>query len=138
MKKIFSIFTLATILIIALNSCSKTRDGLGLDAINNNARIGKWEVQHLIYATSSTEPVTDPIFEEYAHAEFKSDNNIHFYDKNGVDIRQIPYSFIDTKTIRFGGDEYGIQENLAGSFAKMTLQRATDAGTAKDVYIFKR
>lgn len=135
MKKI--ILFLSVILIgIAMTSCSKTRDGLGLDTIDNNARTGKWKVSHLTYVTGVSDPVEDPVFENYNYAEFKSDDKVHYFDSHDVDVAQDAYSFLDTKSIMLDGDRYDIQENLAGSFSKMTLQRNT--ATGKEVYIFER
>ncbi|MCH5716958.1 hypothetical protein [Niabella hibiscisoli] len=139
MKKITVCYLLAAIASFSFASCSKTRDGLGLDTIRNNARAGKWEVTHQIYLGSSSEPTTsNNLTEGAAYAEFKSDNKVHFYNSSGVEnpADAKTYSFLDTKSILYGGDEFKIQENLAGSFAKMTLQRST--ATGREVYIFQR
>lgn len=139
MKKITVYFLLAVVASISFLSCSKTRDGLGLDTINNNARTGKWEVTHQIYLGSASEPTTSTnLTEGAAYAEFKSDNKVHFYNSSGVEnpANAKTYSFLDTKSILYGGDEFNIQENLAGSFTKMTLQRST--ATGREVYIFQR
>lgn len=139
MKKFTSFFLFGAIALFSFASCSKTRDGLGLDTIRNNARTGKWEVIHQIYIGNSSEPITtNNLTEGAGYAEFKSDNKVHFYNSSGVtnpaDAKT--YSFLDTKSILYDGDEFDIQENLAGSFSKMTLQRSTTTG--REVYIFQR
>ncbi|MFT4092676.1 MAG: hypothetical protein QM640_03465 [Niabella sp.] len=139
MKKYSLLFSFIFIMVIVLSSCSKTRDGLGLDTINNSARTGKWEVVHQIYIGTSSDPVTtDSLTAGDAYAKFQSDNKVHYYNEDGVDNPSdaTTYSFLDTKTMIYGGDEYNIQENLAASFSKMTLQRNT--ATGREVYIFAR
>src|SRR5690606_2680840 len=117
---------------VTLFSCEKTRDGLGLDTINNSARTGKWEnVYHQVYIGTAGEPVSSVnLTEGAAYARFQSDNKVHFYNSDGVEnpAEAKTYTFLDTKSIIYGGEEYGIQENLAGSFSKMTLQRNTATG----------
>lgn len=139
MKKITFFFLLGAIALISFASCSKTRDGLGLDTIRNNARAGKWEVTHQLYLGSSSEPVTSVNLTEGAvYAEFKSDNKVYIYNSSGVEnpASAKTYSFLDTKTILYGGDQFNIQENLAGSFRRMTIQRSTETG--REVFIFQR
>ncbi len=130
---------MGAIALFSFASCSKTRDGLGLDTIRNSARTGKWEVTRQIYLGSSSEPATSENLTAGAGwAEFKSDDKVHFYNESGVDnpADAKSYSFLDTKSILYGGDKFEIQENLAGSFSKMTLQRSTTTG--REVYIFQR
>ncbi|MCH5596597.1 hypothetical protein [Niabella ginsengisoli] len=137
MKKFTSFALLAVVALLAFASCSKTRDGLGLDTIDNNARTGKWEVTHQIYLGSATEPATSENLTEGAgYAEFKSDGKVYYYNESGVKDAGTSYSFSDTKSMNYDGDKYAIQENLAGSFSKMTIQRETTTG--REVYIFQR
>ena len=137
MKKFTSFTLLAVIALITFASCSKTRDGLGLDTIDNNARTGKWEVTHQTYLGTSTDPATSTNLTEGAgYAQFSSDGNVYYYNESGVKDGGTPYSFTDTKSINYDGDKFTIQENLAGSFSKMTLQRST--ATGREVYIFQR
>lgn len=139
MKKITFFFLWGAIALISLASCSKTRDGLGLDTIRNNARTGKWELTRQIYLANASEPVTSENLTAGAGwAEFKSDNKVYIYNSSGVEnpASAKTYSFLDTKTILYGGDQFKIQETLAGSFRRMTLQRSTEAG--REVYIFQR
>jgi len=143
MKQVTSFMLLIAIALFSFSSCSKTRDGLGLDTIRNAARTGKWEVKHLVYVGTSSDPiVNESLTSGGGYAEFKSDK-VWYYDENGVhnEADDVTYSFLDTKSIIYGGDEYDIQENLAGSFTRMTLQRTTTAGsttTGREVYIFER
>lgn len=135
-KFLFSLMAFGAI--IFFSSCSKTRDGLGLDTINNAATTGRWEVMKILYVGDIATETN--LTAGNAYAEFKkSDNKVHYYDANGVDdaAKATTYSFLDTKRIMYGGNEYTIQENLAGSFSKMTLQRNTGANT-REVYIFQR
>jgi|SRR5690606_21206344 len=137
--KQFTLFVLGVIALFTFAACSKTRDGLGLDTINNAARTGKWEVTYQVYLGSSSEPATSTLLTEGdGYAEFKSDNKVHFYNTDGVEnpSEAKTYSFLDTKSILYDGNEFSIQENLAGSFSKMTLQRSTTTG--REVYIFQR
>ncbi|WP_346237850.1 hypothetical protein ABDK00_002095 [Niabella insulamsoli] len=139
MKKITLFSLLSLVALFAIVSCSKTRDGLGLDTINNNARTGKWKVTHQTYLGTSSEPtLNENLTEGNGYAEFKSDNKVHYYNNDGVEnpAAAVSYSFTDTKSIMYGGQEFDIQENLAGSFSKMTLQRQTTTG--REVYIFQR
>lgn len=139
MKKITSFFMLGAIALLSFASCSKTRDGLGLDTVRNNARTGKWELTRQIYLANASEPVSSENLTAGAGwAEFKSDNKVYIYNSSGVEdpASAKTYSFLDTKTILYGGDQFGIQENLAGSFRRMTLQRST--ATGREVYIFQR
>lgn len=130
---------MGAIALFSFTSCSKTRDGLGLDTIRNNARTGKWEVTRQIYLGNASAPASsENLTAGAAWAEFKSDNKVHFYNSDGVEnpADAKTYSFLDTKTILYGGDQFDIQENLAGSFRRMTLQRSTTTG--REVYIFQR
>lgn len=140
MKKIYSLTPLILVIaIIIFTSCSKTRDGLGLDTVINNAKTGKWNVRHLIYVGTSSDPLTDEnLTPGSGYAEFKSNNKVYYYDDNGVHNESIDvnYSFLDTKSIIYDGDTYNIQENLVGTFKKMTLQRSIPTG--REVYIFER
>jgi len=139
MKNRPTLALLAILAIILFSACSKTRDGLGLDAIINNARIGKWDVRHLTYVGNSSTPLLDEnLTPGSAYAEFKSNGKVQYYDAEGVHnpALDVNYTFVDTKTLIYDGVEYKIQENLAGTFKKMTLQRNTDMG--RDVYIFER
>ncbi|GAB3426928.1 hypothetical protein [Niabella aquatica] len=140
MKQFLSSILLIFIVLFGFSSCSKTRDGLGLDTINNSARVGKWEnITYQVYIGTSSEPISSAnLTEGAAYAKFQSDNKVHFYNKDGVDnpAEAKTYSFIDTKSIIYDGNEYDIQENLVGSFTKMTLQRTTTTG--REVYIFER
>lgn len=139
MKKITLLTTFVFAMAMLLVSCSKTRDGLGLDTIINNAKTGKWNVRHLVYVGTSSEPLTnDDLTPGAGYAEFKSDNKVWYYDENGVhnEATDVTYSFRDTKSVTYGGDDYDIQENLAGTFTRMTWQRTT--ATGREVYIFER
>ena len=139
MKKLL-FFSISIALCFLLFSCEKTRDGLGLDTINNSARTGKWEnVYYQVYTGDAGDPESsENLTEGSAYVRFQSDNKVHFYNSDGVEnpSEAMTYSFLDTKKITLNGQEYEIQENLAGSFAKMTLQRKT--ATGREVYIFER
>lgn len=129
----------AVAMIMLFTSCKKTAEGLGIDAINNVAKSHKWEVVHQIFLANASEPITsDSLTRESAYAKFQSDDKVHYYNNQGTDNPNIatPYGFSSTKSVVYDGVQFSIQENLVGSFSRMTWQRKTDAG--REVYIFTK
>ena len=136
--KIISKISVAAVLVVFLFSCAKTRDGLGIDTINNIVRTGKWtKVNSTFYPVATpTVGVTTDLVSGSQYAKFKSDDKVHFYNGDDTEFGTKSYFFIDTKTIVFDGTTFKIDETLGGTISKMTLVNQAVAG--RTVVYFQR
>ena len=132
-------FSLAFIAVILFSACSRTRDAIGLDTINNQVKTGRWVIfeRNVYTPPSSSTAVHTDLLADGQYLKFESNGVARIYNGDGSQTAtSYTYSFTDTKTIIFNGDTYKIQENLAGAFNKMTL--VNDGTLSKTVYTIQR
>ncbi|WP_460762829.1 hypothetical protein [Niabella terrae] len=116
--KIYSKFVLGVLVltIMALGACSRTKDALGTDTIENLVTVGVWE-SVLLGGSGGVDQVP-----EGGRAEFsKQDHLIHYYDMEGNQIKTESFSFASSKRMTWNGTEYEIRENFVSSTQTMTL-----------------
>jgi len=138
MKIFLKLFSLAIVASILFASCSRTRDALGLDTINNQVKTGRWTVLYRDVYTppSSTTSTKTDLLADGQYLKFESGvANVHNSDGTATST-SYSYSFTDTKTIVFAGTTYKIQENFVGTISKMTL--VSEDATSKTVYTLQR
>lgn len=139
MKVFVKVFSLVILAGILFASCSRTRDAIGLDTIENMVKAGRWTIfDREVYTppNSSTAVKTD-MLADGQYLKFESGGVAKVHNSDGAaTTTSYNYSFTDTKTIVFDGVTYKIQETLVGSSSKMTLVNET--AVAKTVYILQR
>lgn len=112
-----------------LGACSRTRDAIGTDTIENMVTIGNWK--SVITATGNEQVPAG------GRAEFsKQDHLIHYYNVTGEQIRTDQFAFNNgTKRMTWNNVEYEIQENFVSSSKTLTL---LDPTSKKMVVAFYR
>lgn len=139
MKTFLKLFTLTCAAVFLFASCSRTRDALGLDTLDNQVKTGRWTVfDREVYTppTASTGIKTD-LLADGQYLKFESNGVAKIYNGDGTATSTTyTYSFIDTKTIVFNGETYKIQENFVGTISKMTLVH--EGTVSKTVYTLQR
>ncbi len=139
MKTLFKLFSLTCVAVLLFTSCSRTRDAIGLDTINNQIKTGRWTVfEREVYTppSASTGIKTD-LLADGQYLKFESNGVAKIYNGDGTATStSYTYSFVDTKTIVLNGETYKIQENFVGTINKMTL--VNEGTVSKTVYTIQR
>lgn len=113
-KILLALMVVAT---LAAGACSRTKDALGTDTIENLVTVGSWP-SVLWGGQGGTELIV-----EGGRAEFsKKDHLIHYYDDKGNQTKTEPFSFDNgTKRMTWNGTVYEIQENFVSTAKSLTL-----------------
>lgn len=139
MKTLFKLFSITCVAVLLFTSCSRTRDAIGLDTINNQIKTGRWTVfEREVYTppSASTGIKTD-LLADGQYLKFESNGVAKIYNGDGTATStSYTYSFVDTKTIVLNGETYKIQENFVGTINKMTL--VNEGTVSKTVYTIQR
>ncbi|MGJ7032386.1 hypothetical protein [Niabella hirudinis] len=115
--------------VLFLMACSRTKDAIGADSIENLVSVIEWKS---VITADGTDLVP---FGGYAKFK-KNDHQIHYYEAGGTQVKTDSYAFNNgSKRMTWNGVEYEIQENFAASSKTLTL---IDPTTKKAVVIFFR
>ncbi|SDE18115.1 hypothetical protein [Niabella drilacis] len=112
-----------------LGACSRTKDAIGTDTIENMVSVGNWKS---VITAAGVDLVPAG-----GRAEFsKQDHLIHYYDVSGDQIRTDQFAFSNgTKRMTWNNVAYEIKENFVASSKTLTL---LDPTSKKMVVAFYR